>query len=105
MHTEEDAQGDIIKMARHLVEGKVAKVNRGEESAEFNFSNPFYKGAEKIANGYNIEKIPLKTDIDKGDNSHIQDCTDINEKQEDLDLAYELPFSICNIVYEHPQFL
>ena len=27
VHTEEDAQGDIIKMAHHLVEGKVAKVN------------------------------------------------------------------------------
>ena len=89
MHTERDAQGDIIKMAHHLVEEKVAKMNREEESAEFNFSNPFYKGAEKIANGY-IEKYLKKTDIDEGDDSTIQDCTDINERQEDLDLAYEL---------------
>ena len=55
VHTERDAQGDIIKMAHHLVEEKVANMNREEESTEFNFSNPFHKGAEKIASGY-IEK-------------------------------------------------
>ena len=81
-HTERDAHSDILKMACHLVEEKVAR-DRERESGDF--VNPFNKGAEKIASGY-IDNYLKRTEIDNIE--HTQD-SDSNQRGE-LDSIYEL---------------